>query len=80
MIYYATLAWLNVEFRSKNAGKKAAASRIKEAKKRKIEEEPTVEGTDGESKDDVENDNDDDDNGNDEDEDEDEVENGGSDD
>ncbi|XP_022958709.1 DNA polymerase epsilon subunit 3 [Cucurbita moschata] len=68
------------EFRSKNAGKKAAASRIKEAKKRKIEEEPTVEGTDGESKDDVENDNDDNDDGNDKDEDEDEVENGGSDD
>uniref|UniRef100_A0A9I9D899 Transcription factor CBF/NF-Y/archaeal histone domain-containing protein n=1 Tax=Cucumis melo TaxID=3656 RepID=A0A9I9D899_CUCME len=55
------------EFRRKNAGKKAAALREKEVKKKRKVEEPTVEGTDGESIDGVGDDD------NDEDEDENEA-------
>lgn len=58
---------LNTEFRRKNAGKKAAALREKEVKKKRKVEEPTVEGTDGESIDGVGDDD------NDEDEDENEA-------
>lgn len=62
-----TFAWLNIEFRRKNAGKKAAASREKEVKKKRKVEEPTAEGTDGDSNDGVGNED------NDEAEDEDEI-------
>lgn len=55
------------EFRRKNAGKKAAASREKEVKKKRKVEEPTAEGTDGDSNDGVGNED------NDEAEDEDEI-------
>lgn len=55
-MHCATFAWLNVEFRRKNAGKKAAASREREVKKKRKIEESTIEGTDGESKDDGGND------------------------